>query len=239
MNHSNRCLTLPLLCLTAGSLADCKGALSDRIVAGDVSLCAGVVGQPPPDTGFTWDLEGDVLGDVPGDGLDTAEPCHGASRVLEVAADDGETYHLGYTFRDQDDEVIEARLGPGEGDHVHVELLATIGYFYTGYGLVLRQDDALVAAVADNREPRLDEISVEAGRQVASVDDACGERRGWEMVFTGDDTLKLAPVSSGTLSVAGIPMTAWAFAAWNWDDGAGSQCTDLLGFWEWAMIRSD
>lgn len=239
MARSNHRVLTPLLILTVGCPTRCAGSLSDEIVSGDVSLCAGIVGQPPPDTGFAWDLEGDVVGDVPGDALDTAEPCQGAARVLKVAADDGATYNLGYTLRDADREVMEASLGLGDGDRVRVELLATIGYFYTGYGLAVYQDDALVAAIADNKRPGLDGLTVTSGEQVASEDDECGEQRGWEMVFTGDDTLTLTPVSTGTLSVAGIPMTAWAIAAWDWGDDGETECSDLLSFWEWAVIRTE
>lgn len=213
-----------------------KDTLSDEILAGDVDLCAGLSGQPAPDTGFAWDLEGEVLGEVAGDDLDTGEPCSGSERVIEIAADDGKSYQLGYGLYDEDDALIASSLGLAAGDRVQLELLATIGYFYTGYGLVLRREGALVAAISDNKAPSLDELSVGEGDQIASEDNDCGERRGWELVFTADDTLTLAPVASGELTVSGVPMSALALAAWDWSPESGESCTDLIGFWEWAVV---
>lgn len=219
------------------SLVACPGdKLSDQIMDGEVSLCAQEVGAAAADTGYTLELEGEVLGDGPGEELDTAEPCRGSARVLRVAGDDGATWNLGYTLRDNEHALIAASAGLDEGDRVSVELLATIGYFYTGYGLVVREGDQLVAAIADNKAPPLgDELSVERGRKIASLTNDCGLQEGYELDFTGDEALTLAPVQSGALSVGGVALTAYALAEWGWEDNGF--CTDLIGATEWAVLR--
>ncbi len=219
-------------------LLSCKTRLADEITAGDVHLCAGIVGQPEPDTGFAWDVEGEVVEDVPGDGLSADEPCAGAERVLKIAADDGQTYHLGYGLSDAEDAPIAAELAVEAGDRVRMELLATIGYFYTGHGLALHRGETLLAAIADNKAPPLDALRVVEGDQLAAEETECGDQRGWEMVFEADERLALAPVASGALTVAGAPMQAWALAGWDWEPQSGDLCTDLLSFWEWAVFAS-
>lgn len=211
------------------------GKLDDQVTAGGVRVCAGLAGEPAPDTGFTWDVDGEVLGEVDGADLGSDEACYGTDQVIQVAGDDGGTYQLGLALLDEDGATIPASLGLSAGDRVNLSLLAEIGYFYTGYGLVLRRDEQLVAAVSDNKPPTVAGLDVSRGEQVASEPNECGERRGWQLVFTADDTQTLAPVASGPLTVAGVPMTATALAAWDWG-GDGDQCTDLLSFWEWAVL---
>lgn len=224
----------PLLALLLGCPGADKAPLSDEINAGGASLCAQISGQAEADTGFTWEIDGEVLSDGPGAALDTATPCRELDRVLQVEGDDGQTYNLGYQLRDDADAPLSASLGVTPGERVQLELLATIGYFYTGYALTLWEGEALIAAIADNREPHPDGLSVTRGEQIARVPDECGERIGWEMVFSGDEALTLAPVDTGELTVGGRPMTVVARAGWGW--GEDTTCTDLTGYWEWAVV---
>ena len=234
MNTNAPLIRWPLLALLAGCPGDDKDDLADEITAGGVSLCAQISGEPEADTGFTWDLEGEVLADGPGDALDEGAPCRELDRVLQVQGSDGQTYNLGYALRDAAAAPLEAALPLSPGDPVQIELLATIGYFYTGYALTLTQGDALVAAFADHREPHVTGLRVQRGAAVAREPDECGEKTGWQMIFTGDEALTLSPVAVGALDVGGRAMSVAALAAWGW--GEETTCTDLSGGWEWALI---
>ncbi len=225
-------LSLPLL-----SLGGCP--LPTGFEEGDVFLCLGAddltLDELAQDTGYTAEIEGEVLLHGPGDEVPEDQPCAGMERVLDVADAEGTTWHVGYRLRDEAGETIPAEMDLHVGDPVSLSFLADLGYFSEGYALTVRRDGLLVGAFADHEDPDVAELPVKLDERVGQEDvEGCGMRYGYAMRFEADEDVVITPVGSAEITVDGRPLTAHALHAVRW--GEDIQCTDVIGGWSWAAL---
>jgi len=220
---------------------------------GHASACLG------HDSDDFTELSGDyreytVTGEVIADGvfLDPPHPinaCYDMKRALLIRDADGVTWTLGYAQEFIDIAVgdravdVTAPLDVSAGRPIELTFIHLADSISNGF--ILRDDAGLIAAQeygVDGSALRYDEVPVAAdfdvqgGAILLSNDFGCGFLNYNEQDFYADDALSLSTGEAGTLTVAGVAMTAT-----NWLDvdmiGSGGICSAIGDYRIWSVWR--
>ena len=196
---------------------------------GDLSVC---LDGRRDSTGNDVDIEvaGTViaLDDTPGE----------CSRSVVVDDGLGTVLHLGIVALDADGGDITPDMGVAVGDVVHAVYRYRMVWGDVA-GFALTRDGALGAAADEGAwggalaPDDLPGLAVTPGDVVATERGDCLPVEGHSLVFTGDDTVEVVPVSSSSVDVDGSPLSALAVAAWGYGEPTGcdmSDTTDVYAF---------
>ena len=246
-------MVLLLLGMCACDTKDSELTAGEPSSYGDAAACLG-----HDDDDFT-ELSGDyreytVTGEVVSDDVFIEPPhsikaCYDMKRALLIHDADGVTWTLGYAHDFIDIAVgdrsvdVTAPLDVSAGQAIDLTFIHLANSVTEGF--ILRDDDGLVAAQeygVDGSALRYDELPVAADLDVQggvvrqSNDLGCGLLDYSELDFSADDDLSLATGEAGTLTVAGVAMTAT-----NWMNlavsGSGGMCAKISDYRVWSVWR--
>jgi hypothetical protein len=188
-----------------------------------------------------WEITGQVVAMGAGSGGELF-PCNDAivDHSVAIVDADGATWTLGYGLKDADGATAGPPLDLVNGADVSLTFRAVQSGEGQSAGFVLSDASGALAAVelgawGDALEPAdLPTLAISTGSERAREASECGDIVQTSIVFRGDDEVEITPVNSDIVTIDGVEHTAWAIAAWDYDQ---TTCPDSVGVRAWALFR--
>lgn len=219
----NRMLLLTLLTALAGCPA---------IAPNDTDELGDIVGRAWIDMcteGADLDDQDDL--DLTIDGTVVAVAgCADATWAVSVETATGDLYTVGFTVSDGATDLTPAIPSVVEGEAVSLRVRKRL-VWGTVTGFVLTDGGGVAVAVEQGgwggalEDGDVPGLTVALGELVAIEETICEPLEGHAIDFEGDALVSVVPVGDDTVSIGGVPYTAFAVAAW--EHGPSATCTVL------------
>jgi hypothetical protein len=221
-----------LLALLLSLMVGCEQVIIEH---GHLTVCA--------DSDMDMDMDGagygiDLSGTVVAIDAGTTE----CSRSLRVEDADGNTFTVGLTVLDAEDLDITPNIDLQLGDNV-VLIYRDRLVWGSVSGFVIYQDQSLVIAAEEGtwggalKDVDLGFTVSLSEEPSAVMRTECVTTEGYALLFEGDETVSVEPVSTAPFQVDGQPLNAIAVRADVLGPGRNCAATDLSNSRTWVVAR--